>query len=55
MPIRSTLARCRLAGQLRVRSASGVQVLYVMVRESGDAALQQRLLPGLVAALKALP
>lgn len=32
-----------------------MQVLYVMVRESGDAALQQRLLPGLVAALKALP
>ena len=32
-----------------------VQVLYVMVRESGDAALQQRLLPGLVEALKALP
>jgi len=32
-----------------------VQVLYVMVRESGDVALQQRLLPGLVEALKALP
>lgn len=32
-----------------------VQVLYVMVRESGDAALQERLLPGLQAALKALP
>ena len=32
-----------------------VQVLYVMARESGDAALQQRLLPGLVDALKALP
>jgi hypothetical protein len=32
-----------------------LQVLYVMVRESGDATLQQRLLPGLVAALKALP
>lgn len=32
-----------------------MQVLYVMVRESGDATLQQRLLPGLVAALKALP
>jgi hypothetical protein len=32
-----------------------VQVLYVMVRESNDATLQQRLLPGLVAALKALP
>jgi hypothetical protein len=32
-----------------------VQVLYVMARESGDAALQQRLLPGLVEALKALP
>ena len=32
-----------------------VQVLYVMVRESADAQLQQRLLPGLVAALKALP
>jgi len=32
-----------------------VQVLYVMVRESGDTALQQRLLPGLVEALKALP
>ena len=32
-----------------------VQVLYVMVRESGDAALQARLLPGLTAALKALP
>src|SRR5258706_115270 len=29
-----------------------MQVLYVMVRESGDATLQQRLLPGLVAALK---
>lgn len=32
-----------------------MQVLYVMVRESGDPAPQQRLLPGLVAALKALP
>jgi hypothetical protein len=32
-----------------------VQVLYVMVRESGDAALQQRLLPGLAAARKSLP
>ena len=32
-----------------------VQVLYVMVREGGDAALQQRLLPGLVEALKTLP
>lgn len=32
-----------------------VQVLYVMVREGGNEALQQRLLPGLVAALKALP
>jgi len=32
-----------------------MQVLYVTVRESGDATLQQRLLPGLVAALKALP
>jgi hypothetical protein len=32
-----------------------VQVLYVMVRESGDAALQQRLLPGLLAAMNALP
>ncbi|MEQ1686424.1 MAG: DUF2785 domain-containing protein [Burkholderiaceae bacterium] len=32
-----------------------VQVLYVMVREGGSEALQQRLLPGLVAALKALP
>ncbi|MDP3822437.1 MAG: DUF2785 domain-containing protein [Burkholderiales bacterium] len=32
-----------------------VQVLYVMVREGGNDALQQRLLPGLVAALKALP
>lgn len=32
-----------------------VQVLYVMVREGGNEALQQRLLPGLVGALKALP
>ena len=32
-----------------------VQTLYVMVREGGDPALQQRLLPGLVEALKALP
>ncbi len=32
-----------------------VQVLYVMVRESGNEALQQRLLPGLLAALKSLP
>ncbi len=32
-----------------------VQVLYVMVREGGNEALQQRLLPGLVAALKLLP
>ncbi|MEP7102139.1 MAG: DUF2785 domain-containing protein [Burkholderiales bacterium] len=32
-----------------------VQVLYVMAREGGDAALQQRLLPGLVEALKTLP
>ena len=32
-----------------------VQVLYVMVRESGDEALQQRLGPGLHAALRALP
>jgi hypothetical protein len=32
-----------------------VQGLYVMVREGGNEALQQRLLPGLVAALKALP
>ena len=32
-----------------------VQVLYVMVREGGNEALQQRLLPGLLAALKALP
>lgn len=32
-----------------------VQVLYVMVRESVDAELQQRLLPGLVDALKRLP
>jgi len=32
-----------------------VQVLYVMVRESGDDALIQRLQPGLLAALKALP
>ena len=32
-----------------------VQVLYVMVRESGDEALIQRMQPGLLAALKALP
>lgn len=32
-----------------------VQVLYVMVREGGNEAVQQRLLPGLLEALKALP
>jgi hypothetical protein len=32
-----------------------MQVLYVMVRESGSEALQRRLLPGLLDALKALP
>ena len=32
-----------------------LQVLYVMVRESGSEAVQRRLLPGLLDALKALP
>ena len=46
--IRAGLAR-------RHNTQAFLQVLYVMVRESGDATLQQRLLPGLVGALKALP
>lgn len=44
------------AGLARRHNAQAfVQVLYVMVHESGDAALVARLRPGLLAALKALP
>ena len=44
------------AGLARRHNTQGfVQVMYAMVRESGDASLQQRLLPGLVEALKTLP
>jgi len=44
------------AGLARRHNAQAfVQVLYVMVREGGDAALQQRLLPGLASALGILP
>jgi hypothetical protein len=39
----------------RHNTQASMQVLYAMVRGSGDATLQQRLLAGLVAALKALP
>ena len=44
------------AGLARRHNAqSFVQVLYVMVREGNDTALQQRLLPGLGSALRILP
>jgi len=44
------------AGLARRHNAQAfVQVLYVMVREGGDASLQARLLPGLTSALRILP
>lgn len=44
------------AGLARRHNAQAfVQVLYVMVQESGDPALMARMRPGLLAALKALP
>ena len=48
--LRSTAGLAR-----RHNAQSFVQVLYVMVREGNDTALQERLLPGLASALRILP